>query len=217
MRNPQEIKPQGLRIHRNGSLCAAVGTRVQRARKQREWSQSDLARVIGMTRSSIANLETGRQRPPVHVALLIASVLNVAVTDLLPSGPDLDEIVSAIGQETAWADAARPAATARPVAPDGVTCRPGTQPVGYSEQALGGLYAEIGERVRRARKRREWTQLRLGRAVGLTQASITNLEAGRQRPPVDIALLIAQALGVPVDELLPPGPQPGKTAEAPGR
>jgi transcriptional regulator with XRE-family HTH domain len=76
-----------------------------------------------------------------------------------------------------------------------------------SEEALQKLYAEIGRRVRRARMRREWTHLDLAQAVGLTRSSIANLEAGRQRPPVHIALLITQALDVPVDELLPSGPE----------
>lgn len=63
--------------------------------KVREWTQRELARATGITRSSIANLETGRQRPPVHIALLIAWVLGVPVTDLLPSG--LDAVTIAAG------------------------------------------------------------------------------------------------------------------------
>lgn len=74
------------------------------------------------------------------------------------------------------------------------------------DEAIKALYVEIGDRVRRARKHRGWSQLDLARAVDLTRSSIANLEAGRQRPPVHIALLVAQALDVPVDELLPSGP-----------
>jgi transcriptional regulator with XRE-family HTH domain len=76
-----------------------------------------------------------------------------------------------------------------------------------SEEAINALYVEIGGRVRRARKQEKWSQLDLADAVGLTRSSIANLEAGRQRPAVHVALLIAQVLGVPVDDLLPSGPE----------
>lgn len=74
-----------------------------------------------------------------------------------------------------------------------------------NEEALKALYTEIGTRIREARKRRGWSQLELAQAVNLTRSSVANLEAGRQRPPVHVALLIAHALTVPVDELLPSG------------
>ena len=75
------------------ALYTEIGAQVRRARKRQGWSQLDLARAVDLTRSSVANLEAGRQRPPVHVALLIAHALDVPVNDLLPSGPDLDRFV----------------------------------------------------------------------------------------------------------------------------
>lgn len=75
------------------ALYTEIGARVRHARKRHGWSQLDLARAVDLTRSSVANLEAGRQRPPVHVALLIAHALDVPVEDLLPSGPDLDRFV----------------------------------------------------------------------------------------------------------------------------
>ena len=169
-----------------GGLCIELGKRVQLARKHRKWTQSELAAAVGFSRSSIANLETGRQRPPAHIALLIARALGVHVGELLPSAGDLGK--------TAWEPSPDPAERAA-----------GDQrPASFSEEALRMLYAEIGARVRHARQRRGCaTQIGLAQAVGLTPASITNLEAGRQRPPVHVALLIAQALEVPVGDLLP--------------
>lgn len=70
-----------------------IGSRVRQARKRQGWSQLDLAQAVDLTRSSVANLEAGRQRPPVHVALLIAQALDVPVEELLPSGADLDKFV----------------------------------------------------------------------------------------------------------------------------
>jgi transcriptional regulator with XRE-family HTH domain len=66
------------------------------------------------------------------------------------------------------------------------------------------IYLEIGQAIRDARKRRGWTQERLADATGYLRTSIANLEAGRQRTPLDSLLLIAEALDVPVGSLLPP-------------
>ena len=79
------------------ALCAETGARVQRARMRRGRSQRELARAVGVARSSIGNLETGTQRPPVHLVLLIARVLDVPVTDLLPSGRDPSKIIEEKG------------------------------------------------------------------------------------------------------------------------
>jgi transcriptional regulator with XRE-family HTH domain len=77
--------------------------------------------------------------------------------------------------------------------------------VDWDEEAIKALYVEIGSRVRRARKEHDWNQLELADAVHLTRSSIANLEAGRQRPPIHVIWLIAHALGVTVDKLLPSG------------
>lgn len=73
----------------------------------------------------------------------------------------------------------------------------------WTEETIKALYTDIGNRVRRARRRKEISQDDLGQAVGLKRTSIANLEAGRQHPPVHIILLIAQATESPVAELLP--------------
>lgn len=75
------------------ALYAETGVRVRRTRKQQGWSQVDLAQAVGLARASIANLEAGRQRPPVHVMLLIAKTLDVPLNVLLPSGTELDKFV----------------------------------------------------------------------------------------------------------------------------
>jgi transcriptional regulator with XRE-family HTH domain len=75
------------------AVYAEIGIRVRRTRKQQGWSQIDLAHAVGLARASIANLEAGRQRPPVHVVLLIAKTLDVPLSALLPSGPELDKFV----------------------------------------------------------------------------------------------------------------------------
>ena len=62
------------------------GERVRHVRQaQREpLSQAQLARQMGMSRGSIANIEAGNQRIPLHVLLVLARELEVEPEDLIP-------------------------------------------------------------------------------------------------------------------------------------
>jgi transcriptional regulator with XRE-family HTH domain len=80
----------------------------------------------------------------------------------------------------------------------------GERRVEWSDEAVNALYVAVGGRVREVRKRCGWSQADLARAANLTRSSIANFEAGRQRPPVHVVLLIAQALGTSMETLLPP-------------
>ncbi|MFI2353048.1 helix-turn-helix domain-containing protein [Streptomyces sp. NPDC019443] len=64
----------------------AVGERVRGARTAARMTQAGLAAQLGLTRSSVANLEAGRQRIPLHVFALVADVLDVEPHKLLPGG-----------------------------------------------------------------------------------------------------------------------------------
>lgn len=63
----------------------AVGKQVRAARENQDLSQATLARRIGFTRSSVANLEAGRQRIALHLFVLIAKALCVDPATLLPN------------------------------------------------------------------------------------------------------------------------------------
>jgi transcriptional regulator with XRE-family HTH domain len=68
------------------------GHDLQRLRRQRKLSQADLARLVDPTggrlsRSSIANIESGRQRVALHLLLDLARALKVDARDLLPDQP----------------------------------------------------------------------------------------------------------------------------------
>jgi putative transcriptional regulator len=54
-------------------------------------------------------------------------------------------------------------------------------------------------RVHRAM--RELTQADLAERAGITRASVNAIEGGRMTPSILLALKLADALGVPVDEL----------------
>lgn len=68
----------------------AVGRRVRTARTGADLTQDELAEAVDLSRSSIANLEAGRQRIPLHLFAVIAEKLAVPISDLLPSGSFYD-------------------------------------------------------------------------------------------------------------------------------
>jgi transcriptional regulator with XRE-family HTH domain len=66
-----------------------------------------------------------------------------------------------------------------------------------------GFDREVGRRLQLVRKRREMTQEQLAREIGITRASYANVEAGRQRIPLDIVWRAAVVLGVSISSLVP--------------
>jgi transcriptional regulator with XRE-family HTH domain len=62
-----------------------VGNRIKSARIDAGISQATLAQLIGFNRSSVANLEAGRQRIALHLFTLIAEALHADPVTLLPN------------------------------------------------------------------------------------------------------------------------------------
>lgn len=65
---------------------AELGQRIRAAREGAGLTQQQLAAALDLTRSSVANIEAGRQKPLMHVAAAVASVTGVPAAELLP-GP----------------------------------------------------------------------------------------------------------------------------------
>lgn len=61
----------------------------------------------------------------------------------------------------------------------------------------------VGPRIRKLRQARGQSQLDVARLVGVTQASVSNYEAGKRQVTVSLAQRFASALEVPLGELLP--------------
>ena len=72
-----------------------------------------------------------------------------------------------------------------------------------SEADIDTLYREIGARVRQARRGCGMNQERLAELVGLTRASIANIESGVQRPPLHVLWRIAEAVDMKIYVLFP--------------
>lgn len=65
------------------------------------------------------------------------------------------------------------------------------------------IYAALGELVREHRQGQGISQDALGKRIGLSRASVANIENGRQRIPLHHLYRIAEALGVNAHTLLP--------------
>ncbi len=65
------------------------------------------------------------------------------------------------------------------------------------------LYNLIGAAIKQQRRKADMTQEQLADAVGVLRTSITNIEAGRQKPPLHVLYEVCIALGVEVVAILP--------------
>ena len=75
------------------------------------------------------------------------------------------------------------------------------------------FYRLVGERIAQARRRRQLTQERLAPAVGLSRASVANVEKGRQTVALHVLVKFSQVLGVPVADLIPPDPEVSSSSQ----
>lgn len=67
------------------------------------------------------------------------------------------------------------------------------------------FYKLLGERIRAARERHRprMSQIQLASQLSLSRASVVNIEAGRQHPPLDTLWEIADALTIELHDLIP--------------
>lgn len=70
-------------------LYRLVGRRIRQLRGNK-LTQEELANLAGVARTSITNLERGRQRAPLHQLMRIADALGCEIHDLLPTMAELD-------------------------------------------------------------------------------------------------------------------------------
>jgi len=75
-----------------------LGINIRDARKAAGLSQGILADMVGVSRTSMVNVEKGKHRLYIHVIILIAEALNKRLDNILPSRTtvkDGDKIVAA--------------------------------------------------------------------------------------------------------------------------
>ena len=81
-------------MQEQGTFYRHVGEKI-RERRGKNLSQDALAMAVGLSRSSISNIEKGRQKLLLHTLVDIADALNVEAAALLPSRatePQIEDI-----------------------------------------------------------------------------------------------------------------------------
>src|SRR5438128_1981431 len=61
-----------------------LGANIRKYRVLNKLSQDELSKLVGLTRTSLTNIEKGRQHPPLHTFCEIVEQLKVDIWDLLP-------------------------------------------------------------------------------------------------------------------------------------
>lgn len=61
---------------------------------------------------------------------------------------------------------------------------------------------DLGQKVKRLRESRDWSQAELARRAGVTKSAISTYELGIRTPSADVVCSLAKAFGVSADYLL---------------
>jgi transcriptional regulator with XRE-family HTH domain len=77
------------RYENNRPFYASLGKRIAKVRTSRKTTQEELAKRLSLTRTSIINIEKGRQQVFVHTLTDLARALGVSPSHLLPAEADL--------------------------------------------------------------------------------------------------------------------------------
>jgi transcriptional regulator with XRE-family HTH domain len=79
------------------AIYKAFGRAVATRRRKLELTQAELAARVGMSRASVANIESGRQSVLLHHVYGLAEALKIAkISDLLPAKPSNREYTDMI-------------------------------------------------------------------------------------------------------------------------
>jgi DNA-binding XRE family transcriptional regulator len=74
----------------SSDLYGHVGRAIAHCRTEAGLTQAEVAAAIGLTRTSVSNIEKGRQKMLLHTLVEIAESLSVPVMSLLPSNDGAD-------------------------------------------------------------------------------------------------------------------------------
>lgn len=74
------------------ALYKRIGSTIKVMRRALGLTQQQLANQLGISRASLANIETGRQRILVHQLYELADQLSVNVSDLLPESSEVEAL-----------------------------------------------------------------------------------------------------------------------------
>lgn len=81
------------RVKENRHFYVTVGRQIAKARDGK-MTQESLARKVSLTRTSIINIEKGRQQIQLHTLVEIARELDVPPAELIPANDNLESQLS---------------------------------------------------------------------------------------------------------------------------
>ena len=67
------------------SIYSHIGRDLRKHREQKRLSQARLAEAAGLLRTSLVNIEAGRQRLPLHALYALCQALEIEPADVLPA------------------------------------------------------------------------------------------------------------------------------------
>jgi len=183
------------------ALCReALKDRLSRARQAAGLTQAQLAKASGVTQQMISKLETGQSAETTGIVSLARAL-----------GKSPDWLESGIGQEDA---PQLPNMVQFAVAITHASPRQIQQILdilGLNHQAVDAMITHrdnsgsinIGDRIRRERERRGWSQPRLARACGWeSQSRISQYETGEREPKLADLEKVAKALDLTLVDLV---------------
>lgn len=65
-----------------------LSERIKDCRLRKNISLTHMADYLHLAKSTVSNIETGRHRPSIHHLVIMAKVMNVEISDLIPSQKD---------------------------------------------------------------------------------------------------------------------------------
>ena len=84
------------------AIYRVFGRKLREVRERKAVPQQELATLASLTRSSIANIESGKQRVLLHQIVQFAEALGVSIMELVPSRTQVPQIlVTETGNERA--------------------------------------------------------------------------------------------------------------------
>jgi transcriptional regulator with XRE-family HTH domain len=75
----------------NSILYEILGERIKNKREELDLNQNDLSEKINIGRTSISNIEKGRQQPPLHILYEICNALDVDIHTILPTFSEIQD------------------------------------------------------------------------------------------------------------------------------
>jgi transcriptional regulator with XRE-family HTH domain len=76
------------------NICVHIGKRIKELRKEKEWSQEQLAKQMGTTSNTISRWETGAYKPSVDDLEKMAGFFGIPVVDFFPQPRPSDSTVA---------------------------------------------------------------------------------------------------------------------------